>query len=1269
MAKLVHFSLLVLLYVCHGLEGTTLCGLNSSDTQNKNSCRNDSLNRCDSFFGFSQENYSDAIGDPEVIIQLCSSTYRIHAVVTFRDIIGSVSIFGVEGGSTLFCQTGNAGLQFINITTVEIENVILDQCSFSNVIDDIQVNFSSSIYISECIHVFITDVTVQNTVGVGLALIENKYISITNSTFMNNRPGNTSAGGGVFIKSTMIENGSFIIENCTFINNSAQNDSLFENEFGKSNSDDVIDFVRGGGINIYFRGETHHVNLTILDSLFDNNNAIYGGALQITFTNSSHDIKIEVSQSHFWNNSARIKGGAVGAGFIHESSQMDRNSIVFSNCNFSGNSADQGGAVYLYAAPANYSHENIFRFQECVWTYNRAMYGSALKINPYLSQRFVMDGHLPTPQFHDCTFISNAVLHPINSNISGTTYKIRDRGKGALLTYRVQIVFQGEIMFQSNTGSAINVVLSAMELKQGTNMTFVDNHGYEGGAIALQGGSSIHINDDTSILFLNNSASNRGGAIFQEPIGDIGATILRKCFILYLGSYQKNISERNTTLYFYNNTIKPHDSVTFGRNESIFLFSITPCNLLYSQANDYIYFEVMNSLANFTFADYHKDTDIATIGTKFQVSSIPDMFVPGKETYLNITILDDTNYPVSSPVLKLFIMRIHSGSVSIDPAYTYITNNKIKVIGEPGSQAEIGILMNDLQHIELSFNITLQACPPGYILDGIECKCSAHGERGYLCIKSCNGATFQANLVAGFWAGYVNNNMGDGLGSDNFRISNCPLGFCTNEGLTENSDVALPDSPSITELSEKVCYKNRHGRICADCSDNTSVFYHTQNTFDCIEDKHCSWGIVLYFISEIVPVTILFLIVIFFNINLTTGALTSFLFYTQIFETLVINANNLIDFPCEAGEFLKLLNFFVSFFNLKFFAHSGLSFCLFKGATSLNILAFNYMTVLYSLLLILLTVALMNTRFSKLNKCIQKIKGKKAYISESIIHGLSGFLVICYARSTKISLQILTPVTLFADKRNEMGKAVFYYGKYDYFKDEHLAYAVPAIFALIFMSLLPPLLLLSFPLCYKILALFRIQESKFTDILCKIIPLEKFKPFFDSFQGAFKDNHRYFAGLYFIYRLSALLLYVLTDSLIKFYFLLELQFILTLAIHSWIQPYKENWHNRFDIFIFTLLSTLNGITLYNYQQKINQFDFFHTNLKIFTRIQLFFAYTPLVIMVGYVVANLAKKILSRCDIMRKKTPFLQRNSELEMSLSMLDRDECEESGLHYQKCT
>ena len=277
MAKSCFLSLLQLLCLSSTfcLTDSTLCVLNSTDAQSSHQCL---TSHCESYANFSVESLS-ADSDHGVSIQLCSSAYEIgeQDVVTFRDMV-NISIFGAQGGSTLHCQIGTTGLQFINITTVEIENVILDQYSFDNE-DHFQVNFSSSIYIAGCTTVSITDVTIQNPVGVGLVLIENKYISITNSTFMNDRPGNTSAGGGVFIESSTIENGSFDIENCIFESNSAETDPQFENQLARTKSNDVIDFVRGGGMNVYFRGETHHVNLTIFNCTFNNNCARYGGAL------------------------------------------------------------------------------------------------------------------------------------------------------------------------------------------------------------------------------------------------------------------------------------------------------------------------------------------------------------------------------------------------------------------------------------------------------------------------------------------------------------------------------------------------------------------------------------------------------------------------------------------------------------------------------------------------------------------------------------------------------------------------------------------------------------------------------------------------------------------------------------------------------------------------------------------------------------------------------------------------------------------------------
>ncbi len=192
-------------------------------------------------------------------------------------------------------------------------------------------------------------------------------------------------------------------------------------------------------------------------------------------------------------------------------------------------------------------------------------------------------------------------------------------------------------------------------------------------------------------------------------------------------------------------------------------------------------------------------------------------------------------------------------------------------------------------------------------------------------------------------------------------------------------------------------------------------------------------------------------------------------------------------------------------------------------------------------------------------KLSRRFNVDKSKFSKSIIHGLSSLLVLCYSQCTKVSLLLLAPTYLHGSNR------VWYQGEFKYLEGPHLSYALPAFYLLVVITILPPVLLLSYPLCYRVLAFFRIQESKFSRVLCKVIPLEKYKPFLDSFQGTFRDECRYFAGLYFLYRLLILLSFALWDNLLSFYVLNEILFVLMLSLHTWVGPYKNKWHNRLDI--------------------------------------------------------------------------------------------------------
>ena len=138
-----------------------------------------------------------------------------------------------------------------------------------------------------------------------------------------------------------------------------------------------------------------------------------------------------------------------------------------------------------------------------------------------------------------------------------------------------------------------------------------------------------------------------------------------------------------------------------------------------------------------------------------------------------------------------------------------------------------------------------------------------------------------------------------------------------------------------------------------------SVYYHS-NSYYCRPNSMCRLGFLLYVVSEIIPVTLLFMIVLFFNVKFTSGALNGFIFFFQFIDTMLIDANGFISTHKVLDTFTSIYLFTYGMFNLNFFAIDRLSFCqsIWKGANTLDIFAFKYVTVVYSIILVLVIVLL-----------------------------------------------------------------------------------------------------------------------------------------------------------------------------------------------------------------------------------------------------------------------------------------------------------------------
>ena len=185
------------------------------------------------------------------------------------------------------------------------------------------------------------------------------------------------------------------------------------------------------------------------------------------------------------------------------------------------------------------------------------------------------------------------------------------------------------------------------------------------------------------------------------------------------------------------------------------------------------------------------------------------------------------------------------------------------------------------------------------------------------------------------------------------------------------------------------------------------------------------------------------------------------------------------------------------------------------------------------------------------------------------------------------------------------------------------------------------------------------------------VPLARLKPFLDSFQSCFKDNCRFFAGLYFVYRLVLLATASVATNFTLLYSVMEVELILFLSFHALAQPYEKRWHNILDNLFFTNLAIINGLTLYNYTRVSDPFGpNYQRNIDIVSSIQLVLIYLPMVYMVGYVTCNflsgikgilLARKLKNSTSNLSQP----QDDTELPARLIYSDCSDSQEENLDY----
>ena len=1101
---------------------------------------------------------------------------QLTSQVNFTN-LSSLVIIDEPNLTTLICNSSRdngAGIVLSETAEITLKNLHLKFCGsyYVNKFRDNKV-FTSALTLVHCITVEMSGIIIAQGKGIGLMILNHHKgeVNINSSEFKENElsPEYTEksifGGGGVYIlligrlQETVYLPMNLHFHNCTFKSNRART-KQYKFHYTNVNNERRAGYGRGGGVHLSIMQGISNVSVSFSDCLFSNNEAFIGGGMSVKtyigMTNQTMtNIEVQITNSMFKENGCApddpaYQGGAACFAFTtytYGSAITDSHYFIW-NVSFISNCGKIGGGInYLSDRNRNINVDSFILFENCNFTNNAAYFGSAVFMSPNVFKKLSL-GIAMAPTFTNCHFKNNSVS---KSTTIYSWYGTKSTvGIGTVYASGYNIDFQGHNHFVSNWGTAVYVINGMVNFKN-SSAHFINNTGTQGGALALIG-SSVLIFGTNTYSFINNTAYYEGGAIYVMLIDNTDFLTSRSCFF----QYEDNESEStpsssitwNSNITFLGNVAKNR---TFGH--AVYAASVHCCEVISNGTTGYNNYnnQFVDPSQIFTIRGIEFDSDpllqpqIATDGALLHSSKQKPTLqtvIPGQKYEHGVVITDDLNQQVET----IFVASIERKVKNVHLDFSFI-GDKVRLRGKPGEVATIYLQTVSQRKSYVRLKVKLTDCPPGFALNNkLECICRAYAYWGMI---KCNLKTFQTHLIYGFWAGQlpISQNRTE------LVTAGCPF-FDYGNSLSIDSEFEVILPQSYSELSKSLCGETRTGIICGRCQENYTVHFHSPN-FLCkpVSDSAggCRLGWLFYILSELVPVTIVFITVLVFNISFTSGAVNGFILFGQLLNTLDIDTSGIINLPDSAKESIRGwtrgYQAIYGFINLDYFSYESLSFCLWKDASALDMLAVKYITILYTLLMILVFILV-------LNKCTGRCCGKCCRITTvrtSIIHGISTFLVICYSQCIKVSLSLLTPVQLQPEKNNMLmpSRRLWYNGEVLYFSRNHLPYALPALFFLCTIGMIPPALLLSYPLLNKLMALFGCENCKFLDC----ITFSCLKPLLDCFQGCFKDNYRFFSGLYFLYRWAFQCFYM-TKGFSPYYTGVAGFLLFALVLHSIASP-------------------------------------------------------------------------------------------------------------------
>ena len=746
--------------------------------------------------------------------------------------------------------------------------------------------------------------------------------------------------------------------------------------------------------------------------------------------------------------------------------------------------------------------------------------------------------------------------------------------------------------FTNNVASSM--FLSASDLQLSGVLLFENNTAENGGAMYLNQGSTVTINDEATVQFVANKATLNGGAIYvdfrcdnsKNDVNTFDFTSLNYSAIFVNNS----AAIAGNSLYFnipglcpVNRNISNDDSILHVPCQFNYFQPVNgrmmqhiPCDLNYTLLNGTgapIVTSPHELRLYFPYNEGHNILSTSNPNTYYIKNNIL-----GHQVRFTGAVFDYFGKPAEPTQFNIRIQRSnaskHSMYTLIGDAYDRILTHSIDNITIPdisfqgkridNVHVNLTVILSSLTYLSDKIVATLivELIPctdhPGYMYSEDLRKCICYHTN----IK-CSGDVDE--IRRGYWFGSI---------ASKATTSFCPNHYCEfidhkqiSEGYFE-----LPNTINAQ------CNHHRVGRACGECSSGYTLSY---DSTDCISVHQCGAGwtalvivsTCLYWVAIVVGVFIL----MYLKFQISLGYLYGIIYYYSMVSILLDNNPYVSD---DTFQFVSVLSSFAQL-TPRFLG----KLCFVKGLSGIDQLFIHYShAVAISLVLILIIVI---TRFSA------RIA---LFVSRCIIRVICLLILLAYTSIASTSLQLLQPLRFTGVKE----WYAYSSPRIQYFCGRHAIYGVVAIICELVIGIGLPLLLL------------------FEPFLSRKINFIKIKPLLDQFQGCYKDKYRCFAAYYLICRqVIFLILYTFNSNYYDMLFYLQTVCVVSVLIHMWFQPYRKQFLNALDGLMLSLIV---------FEININTFPFLK---DVTVEIVMIIVIIPLLLISSVAIKNVSQHYLQK----------------------------------------